>query len=229
MNERIHAFLDGELPEEALTPDERARAARMRATLKRATGQLMATRAPDLSARVMAALPVPAPAAAPAPARARAPVPAWRQALAWLWEPRRISFSLRPAYGFAGALVAVAALSVLPGPQEARITLPDGPLVRVAERPAQAPPVYVQFRLEAAGAGRVALAGTFTGWKPEYVMQETSPGVWTALVPLRPGVHDYAFVIDGDRWVADPSAPQVDDDFGGKNSRISLPAIEASA
>jgi hypothetical protein len=47
-------------------------------------------------------------------------------------------------------------------------------------------------------------------------------------VPLRPGVHDYAFVVDGERWVADPNAPQVDDSFGGTNSRISLPPINAS-
>jgi hypothetical protein len=30
------------------------------------------------------------------------------------------------------------------------------------------------------------------------------------------------FVVDGQRWIADPYASQVDDGFGGVNSRISL-------
>jgi len=41
-------------------------------------------------------------------------------------------------------------------------------------------------------------------------------------VPLEPGVHDYAFVLDGERWVVDPDAPQVDDDFGGANNRLPI-------
>jgi 1,4-alpha-glucan branching enzyme len=93
-----------------------------------------------------------------------------------------------------------------------------------------APVVYVQFRLESAQARQVALAGTFTGWQPTLQLEQKEPGVWTALVPLRPGVHDYVFVVDGERWVPDPNAPQqVDDSFGGTNSRISLPPLGASA
>ncbi|HEX5727708.1 MAG TPA: glycogen-binding domain-containing protein, partial [Longimicrobiaceae bacterium] len=96
----------------------------------------------------------------------------------------------------------------------------------VAVAPAAGPPpVYVQFRLEAAGARDVRLAGTFTGWEPSVALRQTAPGEWTALVPLRPGVHDYAFVVDGTTWVADPHATRVDDGFGGKNSRISLPSL----
>jgi 1,4-alpha-glucan branching enzyme len=82
----------------------------------------------------------------------------------------------------------------------------------------------VQFRLQAPGAARVALAGSFTGWKPEYELHESEPGTWTALVPLKPGVHDYTFVVDGHEWIPDPNAPQVADDFGGRNSRLFLPA-----
>jgi 1,4-alpha-glucan branching enzyme len=92
---------------------------------------------------------------------------------------------------------------------------------------APSPQVYVQFRLEAAGASQVALAGSFTGWKPEFEMRESAPGVWSILLPLRPGIHDYAFIVDGERWVADPHALQVEDGFGGANSRIALPAPAA--
>jgi hypothetical protein len=72
----------------------------------------------------------------------------------------------------------------------------------------------------------VMLAGSFTEWQPAYELVETTPGVWTVLVALQPGVHDYAFIIDGESWVADPAAPSVDDGFGGSNSRLALlPAL----
>jgi hypothetical protein len=35
-------------------------------------------------------------------------------------------------------------------------------------------------------------------------------------------VHDYAFIVDGERWIADPMAPAVADGFGGLNSRIAV-------
>jgi hypothetical protein len=216
MTDRIHAHLDGELSADTLSPEERAAAMRMRAAAAHVARHLAAVPAPDLAARVMAALP------AAAPRR-----PAWRRVAAWLWTPRPVTLHLRPAYGLAGAFAALLALPLVPAlaPPAPR-PVPGVPVV--AERPAP-PPVYVQFRLEADDAQRVALAGTFTGWEPRVALRETAPGVWTALVPLRPGVHDYAFVVDGERWVADPAAPQVDDSFGGTNSRISLPAYEAAA
>jgi 1,4-alpha-glucan branching enzyme len=53
-------------------------------------------------------------------------------------------------------------------------------------------------------------------------MQQSADGVWTVLLPLTAGVHDYGFIIDGERWVADPYAPEVDDGFGGVNSRLTV-------
>ncbi len=203
MNERIHAHLDGDIPFEALTPDERARLAEMEDALGAAVRQLRAIPSPELAGRVMAALP------ARAPRRAGV--------LEWLWRPRTVRLVFRPAYGLAGALAASVAVAVLPA-------MDAGEPV-VVESLAAAPPVYVQFRLEAAGASQVALAGTFTGWQPAVQLRQTAPGEWSAVVPLRPGVHDYAFVVDGRRWVADPHAAQVDDSFGGVNSRISLPPV----
>jgi Glycogen recognition site of AMP-activated protein kinase len=216
MSERIHAYLDGDLPLEALSPDERARARELEDALYAATAQLRASPAPDLTARVMAALP------AAAPRRREAP---WKAALGWLWAPRPVRVTLRPAYGLAFAALAAVALTQLPT-DDGRMAVTPPP--ETAERPAEAPPVYVQFRLSAEGAQSVALAGTFTGWKPAVLLRQTAPGEWTALVPLAPGVHDYAFVVDGERWVADPHAAHVDDSFGGTNSRISLPPLGTS-
>ena len=46
--------------------------------------------------------------------------------------------------------------------------------------------------------------------------------MWSITVPLTQGVHDYAFVVDGQQWVADPYAPQIGDGFGGTNNRLAL-------
>ncbi|MBV9109259.1 MAG: glycogen-binding domain-containing protein, partial [Gemmatimonadetes bacterium] len=160
------------------------------------------------------------PAVAPRPARS--PLAAL---LAWLWSPTPVRLTLRPAY--AAALVVLAAVGfVLSRPHRAAFV--RAPLPPAAAAAQEAPPVYVQFRIRVPDAHSVAVAGTFTGWKPSVALKETSPDEWTALVPLRPGVHDYAFVIDGRRWMPDPNAPQVDDSFGGTNSRISLPPLGAS-
>ena len=217
MTNRIHSYLDGDLSLDALTPAERAGADRLRSVLDAAAGHLRATPAPDLTARVMASIP-----AAPGRREERRESPV-RAALAWLWSPRPVRVAFRPAYG-----VAFAALAALAVRQIGGDPAPLGPVrgaPAVAAAPQAGPPVYVQFRLEYRGATSVRVAGTFTGWKPTVELRETAPGEWTALVPLEPGVHDYAFVVDGDRWVADPHAPQVDDDFGGTNSRISLPPL----
>ena len=218
MNERIHAFLDGDLPLEALEPGERAEALRLSSAFGAAAARVRARPAPDLAARVMAALPAEAPRG-----RARSPLAAL---LGWLWSPTPVRLTLRPAYGFAFAVVALVAL-VLARPHARAVELfrSAGPAVAAAP---DAPPVYVQFRIRVPDARSVAIAGTFTGWKPAVSLHETAPGEWTALVPLRPGVHDYAFVVDGQRWMPDPNAPQVDDSFGGTNSRISLPPLGAS-
>jgi hypothetical protein len=215
MDPRIHAALDDPQAADALSAPERAELEQLRASLEAAAGALRAAPFPDLTARVMAALP-------PAPVRAPSVGDRVRAALDWLWQPRPVRITLRPAYAlaFSAAVAGVIALPDGSGPA----AVPALP-VAIADAPAAPAPMLVQFRLQAPGAQRVALAGTFTGWHAAVELRQTAPGEWTALVPLAPGVHDYAFVVDGERWVADPHAPQVDDDFGGTNSRLSLPPV----
>jgi hypothetical protein len=145
---------------------------------------------------------------------------------ALLWEPRVVSF--RPAYALAGGLSLALAAIALPIEMERQMGIEP---VAAGLAPAPIPGtqrLYVQFRLEAPEASTVTLAGSFNGWKPTYELREAAPGVWTALVPLDPGVYDYTFVVDGKQWVPDPYAPQVDDSFGGTNSRLFLPAPAGS-
>ena len=125
----------------------------------------------------------------------------------FLWLPRQIS--IRPAYAVAAAGAVLALFVAL----ESQTTT-----VRTAD---DASRLFVQFRLET-DAMNVQLAGSFTNWEPTYQLHQMSPGVWTIAVPLPQGVHDYAFIVDGQRWVADPYAPRINDGFGGTNSRLTL-------
>lgn len=218
MNDRIHAFLDGDLPLDDLSPAERDALAEMEDALECVVAHLRAAPTPDLRAAVMRSLP-PLPAQAPAAAAPAAGPALWRRLADWLWNPRPVSLTFRPAYALAGAMLAAFAVVQVP-----HLVTPSAPPTALAAPQEREPAtLYVQFRLEAPEASEVAIAGTFTGWKPADVLKETAPGVWTALIPLRPGVHDYAFVVDGKEWIPDPNATQVEDDFGGTNSRISIP------
>jgi hypothetical protein len=183
-------------------------------TVRLVADTLRSAPAPDLAHRVMAQLK----GMHPSPSRLTELRNLVSGSLDWLWTPRPLR--VRPAY----ALAVVYALLVLPVLKPA-VRAPAGPgaggLVGEDYPAAQ---VYVQFRLDAPGASRVAVAGNFTGWRPEYEMRETQPGVWAILVPLLPGVYDYSFVVNGSDWVPDPHAFQVADGFGGMNSRLALPS-----
>jgi hypothetical protein len=207
MNRRIHDCMDGALPREALTPAEAVELSATEELFCRAGATLRSVPVPDLTARVAARVealrPAPSPLAALA-AQARA-------AAGWLLVPRTVR--VRPAFGMAAAfaLALLLALPYAPG----RGT-PEVPAVAAGEGT-----VLVQFRLDAPGAQSVSLAGTFTGWETRVELYETAPGVWSARVPVTPGIHDYLFIVDGE-WTADPAAPSIPDGFGGTNSRLLL-------
>lgn len=193
---RVHACLDGELPPEALSAAEQTELARYRAALGRLGAELAAVPAPDLAGAVMRQI-----------AEAPKQEPAIFRALRWLWEPRAVRVELRPAYAFALVLV----LLLAPRAWE-----------RAGSGAGDAP-VYVQIQLHAPGAHRVQVAGSFTAWEPSVALQEVQPGLWSAVVAVPPGVHDYTFLVDEQDWRVDPYTPQVDDSFGGRNNRLPVP------
>lgn len=80
----------------------------------------------------------------------------------------------------------------------------------------------VRFVFVDSGAARVELVGDFNEWTKGVTELKRSgaPGVWSVSVPLPPGRHEYAFIIDGSRWVADPLAVKSSDDFGTESSVI---------
>ena len=232
MDTRTHEVLDGLRAVDTLTPSERADLAAAEAMIASTLAALPSPALPDLSVDVMRRIALSgrvygtphgaAPGVAAAAAGMAHGAPATLQAnahaagaqtpfarlLGWLLAPRPVALMWRPAYAFAG-VVAVAGLVAI------------GAIAQGGSS-ARSSQVFTQFTLNAPDAERVQLAGDFTNWKPEYTMRKSAPGVWTIVVPLEPGVHSYSFVVDEEQWIADPSAPSVDDGFGGTNSRLAV-------
>jgi hypothetical protein len=87
---------------------------------------------------------------------------------------------------------------------------------------ARSPPSSVRFALVAPGASRVSLVGDFNRWDASATpMRQLGDGrLWIVEVPLPPGRHVYAFVVDGD-VTPDPSAPRAgEEDFGVPSSVV---------
>lgn len=137
----------------------------------------------------------------------------------WLLRPR--TFRMSPV-GL--GLAAAAALALAAGPW----LFPGGPGGGPAPEGTgtTAAVVYVQFVFEAPGATSVAVSGDFNEWDRDVHRLEDldGDGVWTGRVPLTPGIHEYMFVVDGDRWVTDPEADRyADDGFGNRNAVLAVP------
>jgi len=83
----------------------------------------------------------------------------------------------------------------------------------------------MRFELPAPGASQVSLVGDFNAWNATATpMTRGSGGDWTVSVPLEPGRHVYAFVIDGKSWTPDPKALLAPDDGYGKRNSIVIVA-----
>ncbi|HMO26766.1 MAG TPA: isoamylase early set domain-containing protein, partial [Tepidisphaeraceae bacterium] len=69
----------------------------------------------------------------------------------------------------------------------------------------------------------VHLAGSFNGWNSSShpMRDEDGDGTYEITIPLDDGVHYYKFVVNGDRWLTDPTADPAlaePDGYGGSHS-----------
>jgi 1,4-alpha-glucan branching enzyme len=61
-----------------------------------------------------------------------------------------------------------------------------------------------EFRTFLPTAGRVRLAGEFTQWADDAIpMRPEGDGWWSLLVDLPQGEHDFNYLVDECKWVAD--------------------------
>lgn len=211
MTDRIDQYWGGTLDKTQLTAEERAAVEAVERAIHETRAFVDARPTPDLAAGVMQR--ITRTGVEPTPKSSGL----FARCLRVLWTAQQVSFRFRPAYG----LLALAGVGII-----AMSTFWPLPWRSATAAPTTAsdttPKLFVQFRLQANDASSVRLAGSFTNWQPLYELRRTMDGNWTITVPLSPGVHDYAFVVDGERWIADPYAPAVKDGFGSINSRIAL-------
>jgi hypothetical protein len=122
----------------------------------------------------------------------------------WFTRPRSVTLRLRPAWtlALAAALSAVLLLPLSPS---------RSPMPGAAEG-------IAQFVGHFPGARSVEVVGSFNDWSRGALplRDEDHDGIWHGAAVLPAGQHEYMFVVDGERWVADPLAGRyVDDGFGG--------------
>jgi len=129
------------------------------------------------------------------------PLGAARRLVTWLSRPRAVTLRLRPAWTLALA-AALAAIVLLPIEQSIAPKAHEG---------------IAQFVGHFPGARSVEVVGSFNDWRRGALplSDEDHDGIWHGAVVLPAGQHEYMFVVDGERWVADPLAGRyVDDGFG---------------
>jgi hypothetical protein len=141
----------------------------------------------------------------------RVRLPWWRRALRWARAPRSVTVVPLRLVPLAATLlfVALAALHWLPQ---------DRPHSLVAEPGANHIPVA--FSLQFPEARSVAVIGSFNAWHPNgYEMHPSDRHQsWSIQLQLPPGRYEYAFLVDGQKIIADPEARFYQDDgFGNQN------------
>ena len=140
---------------------------------------------------------------------------------------RRFDGALRPRWWWGVAAAALLVVSIT-RPWQPEVAPPTGAPsaerapVPVGTTTASGEGIRFDLTLPNAAA-EVALVGDFNGWDAHAtpMIRRRNDGAWSAKVPLPPGRHVYAFVVDGRRWLVDPLAPQVPDDgYGPANAVV---------
>ncbi len=141
---------------------------------------------------------------------------------------RRFGGAARPRWWWGAAAAAVLVVSVLrPWQPEVAVQQADGAFVGASAAPVGTTTESgdaIRFDLTLPNsAQKVALVGDFNGWDEHAtpMVRRRNDGAWSAKVPLLPGRHVYAFVVDGRTWLVDPLAPQVPDEgYGPANAVV---------
>lgn len=156
----------------------------------------------------IANLPTPAPRPAHQPAPADTPGP-----------EGRARAEAPPATSRAQDLAQLATRTRAPRPHSPA----PRPAYGVTARPGEA-----EFVQPGALGRRVALAGSFTGWKQVEFQHDHQASAHVLRLDLPPGRHEYRLIVDG-TWMADPyNIEWTLSEFGEPHSLVEVPAAPAS-
>lgn len=127
-------------------------------------------------------------------------------------KPNRVSISkaIRPTgYVLAGSLLALLVnLFIFSG---------------YSPHSAKPPLVSSRFVIYQPGAKQVEVAGSFNGWKKIPLDPIGNSGYWEVRMPLPSGEYRFAYILNGNKQIADPTIPGRElDDFGGVNSILNI-------
>jgi hypothetical protein len=140
----------------------------------------------------------------------------WRRFYRWAISPKAVTYTPLRLAPVAALLVVVIVVGIL-----AVSNRRDAPRVQTQGEHR----VPVVFQLNLAEAQTVSVIGTFNGWKGKgYELQfDREKKVWSLLVPLPEGRYEYAFLVNGEKIIADPDSPFYQEDgFGNQNSILIL-------
>ena len=136
---------------------------------------------------------------------------------AWWTTPITVRMSPLVGLAMAASVALVAVLSV-------RATRPPAePSVNTVAQVVHDTVNVVRF-VFVGDAKSVALVGDFNAWRDDAtpLSANGAGGTWSVSVPLPRGRHEYAFIVDGKRWVADPFAPSTSDEFNTASSVVTV-------
>jgi hypothetical protein len=147
------------------------------------------------------------------------------------WRTERV-FRVAPLTGLALAAGITAIIAISGIAIGSRISAHSPMATRAASTAGSDTVQIVRFVFVDPRATSVELVGDFNEWAKgrTELGRSGAPGVWAVSVPLSPGRHEYAFIINGSRWVADPLAVKSSDDFGTESSviRVGTPTNSAT-
>jgi hypothetical protein len=133
----------------------------------------------------------------------------------WWTTPRPVARAPIVSFALAAGFAVIVALTTLASARSAQLST-------LFERKADTVHV-IRFVYQDPTATHIAVVGDFNGWGAwEIPLAVNEAGVWTASVAMPAGAHEYAFVVDRQRWVADPAALSARDEFGTPTSRVKI-------
>ena len=140
------------------------------------------------------------------------------------WWRTPVPLRLSPLAGFALA-ASVAALAILGGGLVARPRADAPSIAGKGARPfvqVVHDTVHVVRFVFVGDAKSVSLVGDFNAWRTEATPLALSGNTraWTVSLTLPRGRYEYAFIVDGKQWVADPFAPASADEFDTRSSIV---------